>query len=301
MKLSFNFSSVKATEFGVGREEEGQETFSMIAVDKSVQTPLQEMAAATWAAMQNNRAAPSEYEPSEKYSGIDYVYLPIEHELANAMGNLHSATNLPLDSAALEEPGHLFCYFAKFVDSKGQRLTAVRRATQFKGVLKSRLVQLVTDALKLVEDRTFKLDNDFDMLIDSQNLHILRPSGFEFIGKLQDAILSAVPKNLATIQKDIPYVDFSAIGEYASAHPRAARYLASIRGQKETKNIDQAALKKHCKSNGVEINMSKGMIVIGSGHEMGFLEVLDRRRYDLELVSGAPERYKASSRRKIDG
>jgi len=33
---------------------------------------------------------------------------------------------------------------------------------------------------------------------------------------------------------------------------------------------------------------------------MGFLEVLDRRRYELELVKGLPERYKASSRRKIE-
>jgi hypothetical protein len=33
---------------------------------------------------------------------------------------------------------------------------------------------------------------------------------------------------------------------------------------------------------------------------MGFLEVLDRRRYELELVKGLPERFRATSRRKID-
>jgi hypothetical protein len=32
---------------------------------------------------------------------------------------------------------------------------------------------------------------------------------------------------------------------------------------------------------------------------MDFLEVLDRRRYELELVKGSPEQYKAASRRKI--
>jgi hypothetical protein len=34
---------------------------------------------------------------------------------------------------------------------------------------------------------------------------------------------------------------------------------------------------------------------------MGFLEVLDRRRYELLLVREQPERYRASSRSKIDG
>jgi hypothetical protein len=34
---------------------------------------------------------------------------------------------------------------------------------------------------------------------------------------------------------------------------------------------------------------------------MGFLEVLDRRRYELELVKGQPERFKAESRTKLNG
>jgi hypothetical protein len=33
---------------------------------------------------------------------------------------------------------------------------------------------------------------------------------------------------------------------------------------------------------------------------MGLLEVLDRRRYEVELVKDSPERFKAASRRKID-
>lgn len=127
-----------------------------------------------------------------------------------------------------------------------------------------------------------------------------RASQFEFAGNLQDAILQAAPKNIALIEKDLPFVDFATIGDYASKHPRAARYLASIRGQKETKSIDKAALRKLCKQTGVEVQTINGKITIADGHEMGFLEVLDRRRYELELVKGSPERFRASSRRKID-
>ncbi len=90
------------------------------------------------------------------------------------------------------------------------------------------------------------------------------------------------------------------IEAYAEKHPRAARYLASIRASKATKDIDKTYLKKHCKATGVEIRETKGKVVVEEGHEMGFLEVLDRRRYEIELVKGSPERFRAGSRRKIE-
>ncbi len=146
----------------------------------------------------------------------------------------------------------------------------------------------------------FKLDADFDLLIDSTNVHILRPSGFEFVGKLQEAVLAAAPENVKALQRDLKFVDFDRIEAYATTHPRAARYLASIRAQKETTNIDKTALKKLCKGTGVKILEASGKITVLDGHVMGFLEVLDRRRYQLELVGGSPERFKAASRRKLD-
>ena len=131
-------------------------------------------------------------------------------------------------------------------------------------------------------------------------MHILRPSGFEFAGRLREAILAAVPKNIQTIQKDLAFVEFGSIEEYAGKHPRAARYLASIQSQ-ETKNIDKNRLKSLCKSTSVEVTELQGKISVVAGHEMGFLEVLERRRYELELVQGQPERFKAASRTELSG
>jgi hypothetical protein len=216
------------------------------------------------------------------------------------MRELHQANNMMLDAAALSDSAAVFCYFVRMVDGKWQHLTALRRATQFKGILKSRLIRLTTDALKLVEDQVFRLDTDFDLLIDSKTVHILRPSGFEFAGNLQEAILQAVPKNIAAIEKDLPFVNFVDIAEYAAKHPRAARYLASIRGQRETNNIDKTALRKLCQQTGVDVQLQKGKIAVVDGHELGFLEVLDRRRYEVRLVKGTRERFLASSRRKIE-
>lgn len=301
MNLEFNLANVTVTEFGIGRDAGKKQSFVALPVDADVQTALGEMVQATWNAMQADEDGPVRYEPSEKHASTEYLYLPIEDELAESIRELHEATVLEIDGAALAEPSDVFCYFVRLTDTNGRRLTALRRATQFKGVLKKRLIRLVTDSLKLIDDRVFKLDSDFDLLVDSANVHILRPRGFEFAGRLQQAILDAVPENMKAMRKDIPFVEFDAIEKYAKSRPRAARYVASIRAQKETRNIDKAALKRQCKSTGVEIKDSKGKITVSEGHEMGFLEVLDRRRYEVNLVKETPERYRAASRRKIDG
>lgn len=301
MKLKFNIQTVSVTEFGVGRETGDAQGFVAVPVDSDVQTALHEMVEATHKRMQKNTEDPAKYEPSEKHGGTEYLYVPLDDDLAAAVRELHEAVNLPVETKALEVPSDVFCYFTRMSDREGRVLTALRRANLFKGILRSRgrLVRLVNDSLQLIEDRVFKLDSDFDFLIDSENVHILRPSGFEFAGKLQQAILDAMPQNITAIQKDIPFVEFTGIQEYACSHPRAARYLASIRSQKETKNIDKAALKKLCKNNGIHVSESHGKITVSPGHELDFLELLDRRRYEVELVKGQPERFRAGSRRKI--
>jgi hypothetical protein len=207
-----------------------------------------------------------------------------------------------MDPNALADPTKVFCYFARMTDCEGRRLTALHRATQFKGVLKNRFIfqRLITDALKLIEDKVFKLDKDFDLLIDNSHVHILRPSAFEFAGNLQEAILAAVPGNIGLIQMELEFVDLSSIQDYASTHPRAARYLASIRCQNQAENVDRDALIRQCTATGVRVTETGGMIVVPKEHVLGFLEVLDRRLYEVELVRDSPEQFKATSRQKIE-
>jgi hypothetical protein len=299
MNLDFDFGSVKATEFGIGRDVGDGQSFCCITVDNGVQAALREMAEDTWQQMRTLNASPEKYDPSEKHGGVEHLYLPLKDDLTANLRALHEANNLPMDGHALEDPGSVFSYFSRFTDGSKRRLTALHRAGQFKGVLKSRLIRMATDALKLVEDKVFKLDNDFDVLIDSARLHMLRPSAFEFAGQLESAILAAVPENVQAIQQELSFVRFDEIATYASKHPRAARYLASIRSQEETANIDKGLLKKLCKTTRVEVAEHAGKLIVADGHIMGFLEVLDRRRYELELVQGSPERFKAGSRSRI--
>ena len=70
-----------------------------------------------------------EYEPSEKYEGIEYVYLPLDNEFAAPLKDLHQAKNLPMDSDTLDRPEEIFCYFARIIDKQGHRLLGLRRST----------------------------------------------------------------------------------------------------------------------------------------------------------------------------
>jgi hypothetical protein len=63
--------------------------------------------------------------------------------------------------------------------------------------------------------------------------------------------------------------------------------------------MSKSALKALCKRTGVEIRESKGKITVDTGQIMPFLQVIDRRRYYLELVPGTPESFVAGSRRKL--
>jgi hypothetical protein len=297
--IDFDFASVTTVEFGVGVDARNRHEVCLVPVDTGVQQALTQMAMATKSGMQQRSADSRTYEPAECYGSCEHLSLALEDDLAEQIRLIHQATNVSFDTGGLSQPSQIFCYFAHITDRHSRRLTAIRRSTQFKGILKSRLIRIFTDTLKIVEDKIFKLDEDFDLLVDGHAVYIFRPAGFEFIGKLQGAILSSVPRNIAMIREDLQFIDFAVIEEYARTHVRAARYLASIRVQKEARNIDQQALQTLCRRTGVVIQEVAGKITVEPPQVLGFLEVLDRRRYEVELVKDVQERFRASSRQRI--
>jgi hypothetical protein len=297
MPGQLNINATELVEFGVGLDEARGERYGSVPIDAEIQAALREMVITTRDELK--RAGDStDYDPGEKYGPQENLHLPLDSQLGSHVLQIHNATNLPSDPKALSEPANVFCYFARMKDKKGTRLTAIRRATSFKGVLKSRLIQLGTDALKLVHESIFKLDRDFDLLIDDTGIQILRATGFEFVGELEGAVLGAVSQNVASIKGDLSFVNFDPVEAYASKHPRAARYLASVRTQ-VTKNIDKAKLKDLCKRTGVKLTEKNGKLQVDENSMMGFLGVLDRRQYEVELINGKPEPYHAASRSRI--
>ena len=300
MTLDFNLDTVKVTEFGIGRKTGGETEYGMVPVDVGVQSELLSMVQSTLDQINAVDNGPTAYNPAEKHGGNEYLIIRSDDPYDSEIRKLHEAENLAFDNAVLSNPETIVCYFARLTDDEHRHLTAIKRATQFKGVLKNTLARIDDDTLKIVNDDVFKLDRDFDVLLDSTCTHIWRPSAFEALGGLKEAILAAVPANIKKISSDLPFIDFTDIEEYAKSHLRAAGYVASIRSQ-SLQGMDQNALVLLCNDTGVFIRDVDGSVKANAGSEMGLLEVLDRRRYQIKLVQHQPERFRASSRVRIDG
>lgn len=298
MSAQFDTTTAQLIEFGVGFEDKQGEHYALVPIDDEIQGALREMVVTTRGELKEAGGRPVLYEPSEKHGGKENLRLPLNDDFAANIRAIHDANNLPMEPRALSIPENVFCYFARMSDGKGERLTAIRRATAFKGVLKNRLIQLFSDALKLVHENIFKLDRDFDLLVDGEEVQILRPIGFEYVAELEEEVCKAAPKNVKAISRDLPFVDFSQIEAYATKHSRAARSLASIRGQR-TKGIDPARLQKACEHFHVKAKTVNGKLVVDHGSIMDFLHLMDRRLYQVELVKDSPESYLAASRSRI--
>ena len=116
---------------------------------------------------------------------------------------------IPIDGTALDEPEDIFCYFARFTDQYEKKLTAMRRAAHFKGVLKKKMIILrsMDDTLRITDDKFFKLDADFDLLVDSHGVHVWRPLSYEILGNLDQSILDSVENNVTCIGHDLNFLN----------------------------------------------------------------------------------------------
>jgi hypothetical protein len=298
VRLKFAFGAVEAAEFGVAVQTSKATQHFRVPADKSVQNALIEMAQRTEEQMRGFITSPEKFEPSQKYESREYLFLPLTDTLALPLKSLHEAVNLSNNSSIMRDTDDVFFYFARLTDAGGKKLTCVRRATQFKGVLKSQMVTWFNDSVRFLTDPVFRLDPDFDLLIDEANIHILRPSGFEFAGQAEKAVLTAVPENIRAVSAEMPYVNFEPIKTYASTHPRAARVLGSLRSQ-DLKGIAEKKLKRLCAKLHVKVSVKNGLLQVDEAQLLDFLEVLDRRRFDVDLLETPPEQFRAGARTRI--
>ena len=296
MTIDIDLHDIAITEFGIGRKNPTM--FYAVAVDGSVHSMLRDMIQRTVALMERSVERGTYYQASEKYESKEYCYLDVEDPLGQLFLDVATASNLTIDSEFPNDLDTVTCYFARLTDHQGRRLTGFRRAAQFKVLRKRTILRWMDDSLRSVDDTMFKLDADFDLLIDSKKLHVLRPRGLETMGLLKESILAAVEDNVARIGSQMPGVDFGSVATYAGTRIRAARYIASIR-REDLEQIDMDALVQQCTETGVALETVNGKVAIPERDVMGFLEVLDRRRFGVELVQGSQEVYRASSRRKV--
>ena len=299
--MKFDFDKIVRAEFYVCLSVEGKELHYQVPVDASVQEALKEMVTATVTRVVECKDEDrfEEFSPSQKYGATDAVFCRLDSEFAEVPRDLLEEMQVPETRHALDDLQQISYYYVIAFDEAGSKLLGVRRASQFKGVLKSKLVTIIDNTMKLLPETTFRLDADFDYLVFDEMLWALRPAGLEFTGKLTEAVKAAAPQSAEEVVKRISFLNLTALGSYASKHPRAARYLAAVRARTDLEEISQTLLIDYCTNSNVQLVELNGKLSPADGFEILFLEVLDRRIFTAELIEGLKERYEAPNRRNV--
>ena len=301
MNFAFSIGAIEdsAVEFGVGRRMVGDDVdLKAVPIDARAKVELREIARLRLEQM-SKIENPTEYEVANDYNQDVYLVLPVASPLARPLVDIHQAVNVPTDPDMLANLGPVFCYFTYYTDEHGQRLTGVRRANQFKGLQKKRLLAFLGNELRYINEGIFEINDEFDVLIDSNFVHIINPKSFRYLAQIDQAIIDAVPQNIYAIQQKMPYVDWSSVEAYAAAHTRSATLLSSINASNLATNVDKDSLIDLCTKTEVVVSEFNGAIIIPKDQVVGFLEVLDRRRYQVPLVPQSPESFRATSRQRI--
>jgi hypothetical protein len=299
MRNEFNFNHIQSVEFCVNVHTNGHEDANyLVPIDQTVQDALKQVLEATLAAIEPEDGwAP--YELSEKYASKESLRADLASDAMTSIRALHEEEGWPVRVGALSDPKKIAYYFAVFRDNRGRRLTAVRQATQFKGAFKGRFVSVIDDTLRLIPDRVFKLDDQFDFLITGQHIYILHPAGFERIAEIEEFAAVKARTMMLSLGRKVTFIECAGLADYVAKRRRAARLVAALHSRTDLHTIKRALFVKAAKDTGVVLVAVGRKLAPAAGSELGILEMLDDRRYTTALKPGQKPAFVASSRRRL--
>lgn len=303
MTPTFDLDASETIEFGIGREAGDARAFRIVPVDGDLKAALTEMARETFRQMALADPNPPRFDPAEEQSSRAYQQLPLQDDLAASLREVFATDNFDFDRSFGDDLTDVFCYFARFTSEDGSRLLCLRRAAQFKAMRtkQGRIAFLeslgASDTLSLFPDQLFQLNDDFDVAIDNETVHIINPKSLKVLAQIDNKSMAAVAANMKHIRDACPYVRWDTIEAYASTKARVAALIASIRSAGHAENISKSRLVEACLRAGIPV-LDDGKVAVPDNHVQEFLEILNRRRYEVDLVETDHELYVASARRR---
>ncbi len=301
MRNEFDFGHITSVEFCVNVVEGDASEDFQIPIDPSVQDALRDMLRDTANRLDGDDqdAAWDDYELSEKYASSEHLRADLNSDEMAVARELFDEEGWHTDANMLSEPKAIAYYFAVYRDPQNRKIVGVRRAAQFKGVVSARLLRLFDNSLQMLDDQVFKLDLDFDYLITSAHVYILHPAGFEATVGIQALVSERASENAEALGESIKFANFERIAEFVKTKRRAARLVAALSARDDLDRIKRSKFIATAAETGVVLEKKGSKIGPAPGSELGFLELLDRRRYTVEIMVGAKEAFLASSRKRI--
>lgn len=299
----FDFKNIENVELSLKVTTNEVDFFQSPPTDAGIKTTLKSMLTDTIKHFEESENEIEEFDISENYGTTATLKTSIQDgELYKKIHTIRDSDDAALNGDIIQNPKNIPYYRVKFHDNQGNVIVGVRIATYFKSILKQRqrIVRWVDDSLTSFEDTLFKLDNDFDFVIAKNEVFVYRPKNFENIANLDEELLKTAATRVDVLARSLKFVDFSGIEKKTSESKRAAKLVLALASREDLADISESNILKNADETNLVFEKNEaGQIVPKKGSEQDFLELLDRRRYAIELVDGTTEIYRAPSRKKV--
>ncbi|WP_108449340.1 Kiwa anti-phage protein KwaB-like domain-containing protein [Halomonas sp. BN3-1] len=302
--MNLDLNSMRNITFSIKTEDydtDGKkvEELYKVSTDKDVKRLLRECLQATLTEFPDPIDSTLEFEISEKYGEKDRFKVNVsEYPLVGAIFDETPKDNIFLADIPKEKIQY---YRVDFTDTHGNQASCIRRASYFKSLLKNknRIVRFIDDSIEVVNDEFFKLDNDFDFICINGVAYILRPRVFESMVLPDEEVTRKALEKISSLSDSLAFVNFDTIYDVVTKYKRAARLVFAVSQREDIHDIEKSKIIYYAGSSNIEIEVDDDEVIRPKeGFEVDFLEMLDRRIYNVEFIDGETESYKAYSRKR---
>ena len=238
---------------------------------------------------------------SEDYGERRRIYASRADPLFQTMSDIFASGALAELPNLQNHLGELDYYFAKFVDQAGRMIVGVKKARNAKAILgaQNKLVRLVDNSLQLIEERVLRLDRTFDVVITADHVFILEPRPMEQVARLVEKVAASAAAKVQAIHDAVPFLDLSRVREKIARHPKLARIAHSVAAHPNLALMQRAVIEELARAHGVRFKEVNGRLLCNVTDEAKLLEVLDARRYHLDLTATGTVPYRATARQAV--
>lgn len=276
------------------------EDFLMMPSTDVIKSTLAEMYNETWAYW-NTDEPWEDFELAQKYGAVEKVKLSTSSPLAQKAVAIFNQLNHAEDSDIENKLNEIDFYGAVFWNPANIKFMGVRRATQFKSILKARnrLARWCDDGLHEIEENVIRIDRSFDFIVEQDNIYILSPVGFKLFSFEKNERLHAAASRVGELNGVLTGFDLTNFIELVDTRSRAAQLLIGILSREDISMIDVDKIILGARSQGIRIEFNGELNSVHDDDRQDFLEFLDCRRYMLDFTNQQPSVFQAANRRKL--
>lgn len=295
----FDFQNIDRVNFAVALRSNGNHNF--VPTDGPIKEALKDVLRSTVEAFATLDGDWQPHDVSEDYGELRRTYASRDTDYLTDLSAIFDAGDLDDLANVHQHVQDIDFYFTVFHDRQGRKAVGIKKATQLKGTLgaRNKLMRLADDSLRMIEDEVLKLDREFDAIITEAHVFMLKVRSVEYLANIVEHVASAAAAKVQQIQEALAFLDLSRIRDDISRHPRMARMAASIAARNDLAQIQRDRVQELAEQHGLVFNEVGGRLQCRRKDEAKLLEILDARRYHLDLTATGPVPYRATGRQRV--